>query len=525
MAMATPARSSGRRTRSLMTLTFAGMLGLLVPTLVAPPAHADTNYTQGITPTGTNQVQAWFTPAASIASSTTLVDIHYLLNSGGEQDFRMTKNGSTWQQAINNVTAGSTLQYWFTYGSSQTVTDTPHFTYTQGSGGGTGGGGTGGGGTSSGSTFPMAFTNNTGGRYTNDQIYLTIIGQGPDGKFTYLKPDGTQVDMNPADASAPGHLTKNGVNYPNMSFTLAQAASVTIPAVMDGGRAYISLGSPLYIQPDASGDGQYAGPDPNNASDPNQGFYWDYYEFAWDPKGVNTQGNPATYGGDVDQVDGFAIPITARVQQAASKTDETRGITASHSQVVSQYQSFVGSAFQGLVGNYRITAPSKSPIFQQSGGAQANYLQSVIDQTWNYYTNHTLTFSDGSNAYSGHVVGSQLQFSVNQAGSYVINKPTSGQVMACDGPMASGGTEEHALEAQLCAAFNRGVATDTSKWWTPSAYYPASTPHNDYAAFWHTINQGNVAYGFPYDDNGSQSSVVILPNTAPPDKVTLNINF
>ncbi len=515
-------RTPRHLSRTLGSLTVAGVLGLCGPLVVTSAAHADSTYTEGVTPTGTNQPQFWFTPGSSIASTTTLVDVHYVVGNAGEQDFRMTDASGTWQETASDVTAGATVQYWFTYGNQQTVTDTPHYTYTAGSGGTGGGGGTGG--TSGGSTFPMTFTNNTGGRYTDDQIYLTIIGTGPDGKATYLKPDGTQVDMNTQDAQAPGHLTKNGVNYPNMSFTLAQASKVTIPAVMDGGRAYISLGSPMYFQPD--GRGGYAGPDPNNPSDPNQGFYWDYYEFTWDATGANSANHlPVAYGGDVDEVDGFSIPITARVQQASSGTDQTRGTTLDHDQVVSQYKSAVGPAFQQLVGSYRIVSPAKSPVFQSAGGSESSYLQSVIDQTWNYYTTNQFTFSKPGDTYTGRVVNGQLQFTDNGTGNYVINKPTSADVMACNNTMATGSIPELALESQLCAAFNRGVAMDTSKWWTPSAYYPAGTAHNDYAAFWHTINEGGLAYGFPYDDNGTQDSTVVIPNNNPPDEVAISVNF
>jgi hypothetical protein len=48
----------------------------------------------------------------------------------------MTNNGGTWQQTVSSLTAGTVLEYWFTYEKNGPQFDTPHFTYTHGSGGG-----------------------------------------------------------------------------------------------------------------------------------------------------------------------------------------------------------------------------------------------------------------------------------------------------------------------------------------------------------------------------------------------------
>ena len=84
---------------------------------------------------------------------------------------------------------------------------------------------------------------------------MLVLGQAVPGQWSYLKPDGTLAHISHLDATAPGHLTKNGVNYPNMSFTLAQASTVSVPAELEGARMYISVGSPMYIavSPDDQG--------------------------------------------------------------------------------------------------------------------------------------------------------------------------------------------------------------------------------------------------------------------------------
>ena len=70
------------------------------------------------------------------------------------------------------------------------------------------------------------------------------------------------------------------------------------------------------------------------------------------------------------------------------------------------------------------------------------------------------------------------------------------------------------------------VAVDTSKWLTPSAYYPKAGLKNDYAMFFHGIGLDHRAYGFAYDDVNDQSSVQILPDANdPPTLLTLAIGW
>jgi hypothetical protein len=76
--------------------------------------------------------------------------------------------------------------------------------------------------------------------------------------------------------------------------------------------------------------------------------------------------------------------------------------------------------------------------------------------------------------------------------------PSSPDVVACAGALASGSDPEKQLGAEFCAACNRGVPLDTSAWYTPSAYYTRGIK-NDYAAFLHTVGLDRRAHAFPYD--------------------------
>ncbi|MFD8985536.1 glycoside hydrolase family 64 protein [Streptomyces sp. NPDC059564] len=366
-------------------------------------------------------------------------------------------------------------------------------------------------------TFPIVFQNNTKGAYADTRIYVTVLGQVTPGQWSYMRSDGTMTHINHLDATAPGHLTKKGVNYPNMSFTLAQAGGrVPSPASIRGGRIYISLGSPLYL-PVSPDDQGWGGPDLRNPADPNSDVYYDWYEYTY------VQGQVA-FGGNTTQVDQFGFPMTSRLQQASSGHDSTRGITLGRAQVMDRYAAAAGPDFKPLQNQYRIVAPRSAGGFLE-GGSQQAYLQAAIDQAWSYYTSHQFTLTRFGETFTGRASGDTLTFTKNGAGPFVLRKPTSPDVMACAGALASGGDVEKQLGAEFCAALNRGVALNTANWYAPAAYYPAGTPKNDYAAFFHTVGLGQRAYGFPYDDINDQSSVQILSNANPPTALTLGIGW
>ncbi|KLR62705.1 beta-glucanase/beta-glucan synthetase [Actinobacteria bacterium IMCC26207] len=366
-------------------------------------------------------------------------------------------------------------------------------------------------------SFPFVFANNTGGRWSNSQIYVTVLGQSSPGQWSYLKADGSIAPINHLEATAPGHLTKNGQDYPNMSFRVDQAPSVRLASRMEGARMYLSLGSPLYI-PVSADDKGWGGPNVNDPGDPNTDIYFDWYEFTY-------RDGVYAFGGNTTQVDQFGFPMTARIEQTSTGYDQTVGTTATRAEVYAKYAATVDPAFANLASTYRILAPRTSPAFHGSG-PQANYLQSTIDQTWAYYTTHAFTLTRLGQTFTGKVVGTQLQFTKDGTGPYILNKPSSADVFECSGALASGGMRPVELEmgAEFCAAFNRGVAINTADWYRPAAYYPAG-PKNDFSAVFHTLGIGGRAYGFAYDDVADQSSVKILPNAKSPTRVTIGIGW
>src|SRR5256714_1700408 len=474
------------------------LVGGGVATAVVAQAAAD--YTQGVTSLSATQAKVWVKPTTPAA----------LVDGPTQQNFRMANNGGTWEKTVGGLTAGAVMTYWFTYEKGGPLFDTPHFTYTHN---GTGGGGGGGGGGGAG-TFPLKLVNNTRGTWSDSQIYVLVIGMATPRAGGYLKAGGTFPHINHNDANAPNHLTKNGVNYANMSFTLAQASTVTMPSHIDGGRVYISIGSPLFftVSPDDQG---WGGPDVNNPSDPNNDVYWDWYELAF---GAGQFG----FGGNTTQVDAFGFPMTVRLQQASTGYDSTVGITQTRDQVVSGFKAAVGPAFQGLVGRFRILSPRTSTAFKP-GGAQANYLQGTIDAVWNHFVAAGFHEVHDGRTYNGTVSGGVLHGNrVDDGMPFTVNKPNTTDVMECSRTMAPpppASDTDRAVARDICAALHRGVGMNTADWYNVSQYY-LTKPNDDYSHFFHTISIGGRSYGFAYDDVNDQSSVRILGNSNPPRPLT-----
>jgi hypothetical protein len=366
--------------------------------------------------------------------------------------------------------------------------------------------------------FPLRLVNGTDGRWSDRQIYVTVLGIGTSGRWSYLRGDGTLAPLDHTMASAPGHLEKDGHAYPNMSFTLARASTVTLPAKIVGARIYISVGSPMFLAVNADNNG-WAGPDLLDPSDPNHNVYFDWYELTY-------QYGVIPFGGNTTQVDMFGLPLVVRLRQRSSGYDRMTGIRLTRQEVYARYRAEVGPAFRSLAGPYRILAPHIAPRFEP-GGADGGYLNSEIAAAWSKWANDGFAVSHLGESFTGRVAGDVLSGTMDGTQPFSLARPTSSDVLGCSGSLASPGmsTADLALGAVLCAALNRGVATrPPAVWYRPSAYYTAH-PDNEYAGFFHSIAISHRAYGFPYDDVNDQSSVAILPNANPPSSLTITVGW
>jgi len=171
--------------------------------------------------------------------------------------------------------------------------------------------------------------NTTNGKWRDDQIFVAVIGRDPATQvFSWVKPDGTLTAASEADNDGPGHLTKNGQNYPNYFFTLAQAKLLKLPK-MDSGRIFVSIGEPMYIKILKAADGSigFAGPNPLNATDPNIDVHYDWYEFTWNDNAIFI---------NTTQVDQFSIPLSLDVYGGDKTRHESSGITQTRAQIFAQ---------------------------------------------------------------------------------------------------------------------------------------------------------------------------------------------
>ncbi|WP_431234803.1 glycoside hydrolase family 64 protein [Mycolicibacterium psychrotolerans] len=369
-------------------------------------------------------------------------------------------------------------------------------------------------------TFPVDFVNNSS--YDSGQIYVTVLGQTSKDHWAWVDQNGTTHAINHDDADAPGHLVKDGVNYANMSYTLGQAANLRMPPDLQGARIYVSVAQPLYIGISQDNSG-WTVPDPVGVTNPNYGTVYDWFEFTFQYGGV-------PFGGNTTQVDQFGLPLSFTLAQGSFS--DTRGTTATRNQVFTTYQNSVPTEFQQLVINDGHGNPLRiaSPRSVQPG-ALAQYLDEPVNDFWTKYKTEPFTFtSPGSYTVTGQVdANNQFAYTVialnpaGVSGSYLMDKPTTAQVFAGDGPFV-GTHEQGAFLAQLDAAFNRGVAASPDKWGDVAAYYPAGTKYNSYAKVFHQLGLDGKNYGFPYDDVNGQSSVLILNNSLPPNVVTITIN-
>ena len=380
--------------------------------------------------------------------------------------------------------------------------------------------------------------NNTNGAYTDSEIYVEVLGNNPanGNALSWVGADGTVHAASVADDTAANHLTgPDGKSYPAYSFTLAQSKLLKLPA-LSSGRVYISLGGPMYmpIMPAPAGSPLgYAGPNPQNATDPNIKTHYDWYEFT---TGLHSDGTPNIFV-NTTQVDQFGLPLLLDVWDASPEINVAgvvtnhgqTGITESVAAIDAEYAAQTPAAFHlNPVSNLRILAPAKDTF--AAGKANDTYFDSYINSVWSYFTTNSLSVSlnNGSREFVGNTNTTEFQFTEKNlsngayvGGNYIIGKPTTPEIFACngvfnnDGNNGNGGPQAGgtlAIEVQLCAAFNRHVVESPAQWTVPEDFYLAA-PANYYAQFWHNHSVEGLAYGFPYDDASGFSSTIQSSHT------------
>ena len=500
------------------------MAGLAL--MLTAQAQTASDYTQGVSVSG-NVATLWFKPTGT---TTSWVDVHYKLNGGAQQSFRMTWQAAAGrhEKAVSPVAAGNVLSYWFTYNKGAPAYNTATFSHTVGSA------------TTPPPPPPPATTtwngmttfnivNQTNGRWADSQVHWAIIGKDWNtGKFVHVDLNGNLIPMSLTDN---GQLVKNGQGYSNYFHTLAQKKTVTIPAI-NSARILFSVGSPMYVKVVLDGAGQiaYAGADIQNPSDPNIDVVFDFGEMAILPKGGSTEGIFV----NTSRVDQFGFPLKLRVQ-GLNGYDKTVGeaLVETRDQLFQKFVAETPAEFRGLAqaphAPYRITAPAHASF--KTGQPNGNYLQAYIDQVWARYRNEDLVFTlQNLGTFRGRVSGDRFVFTGgNQNGTYYINgKPNTAMVLLGAGLLddTSGGPTNAGtqlqIQAQVCAALNRRVLETPANWYVQPAHHPAGLASNWFSKFWHDHSINKLAYGFAYDDVGDLSPSL---HTTAPTTVTFTIGW
>jgi Beta-1,3-glucanase len=342
----------------------------------------------------------------------------------------------------------------------------------------------------------FSFNNNTNQKYSSDQIYFVIIGLNTSGQLCHLDKSGNLIPCNDSDNDAPNHLTKNGQNWCNYLYTINEVAEIEVPLI-NSGRAYISLGSPMYLRVVNNGQG-IVQPDTANPSDPNADVYFDWLEFTIDDRGFH---------GNTTQVDQFGFPMVMELTGSDGFSRKV-GITESRNTLFSEYTNTVPDEFKSLVqAPYRIVSPFKGGF--ANGGNYVTYFDNYIRDMWEYYASNQLQVTIPQGTFIGKVENNILTFikADSPEEKYTINYPKSWEVFECSSVFATGDGTQKAIQAQVSAMFNRHVLENPANSCQPAEYYKIA-PSNYYAQFWHLHSIDSKAYGFPFDDVCEQSTLI-----------------
>ncbi|MCI5523506.1 MAG: beta-1,3-glucanase family protein [Spirochaetia bacterium] len=369
------------------------------------------------------------------------------------------------------------------------------------------------------------FENVTNGKFKNNEIFIVVLYQRGDGIYYWGRPDGTYKAV-----AANEYCT-------DYSYTIADDDGTdgrrvfNIPKNTNGARIFYSYGSKMSIHGPDNGVGVVF-PSIANPNDPDYNKYYDWLEYTIREDGVTWV--------NTTQVDQFGFPalITAYASDGSVRSNGDNlftqtGVAISRSEVYQKYYDYmeskgISSDFDCLAEKYRIVCPGKSSKFNK------NYLDDYINEVWNYWTTHSTTVNHAQGKFTLTCDGTNLNFKCTESKNAAMctvgetysvhGKPTTEQAFEGSGCLATdtkGTGMEPALQAWVCAALNRHVATrsDNPAWGYTTAPAPASYnaayylegKANYYSGFWHSISTNNgLAYGFCYDDVHEQSSTTVV---------------
>jgi hypothetical protein len=350
----------------------------------------------------------------------------------------------------------------------------------------------------------LRFRVRTQGPAAAQTAFATFTGRDASGRFCRLDRDGRFLPCTPADNVIP----RDGRTWCDYGIPIHQTAELELSAGLrvDSGRIYLSVGAPVLLRVDEASGGLVQ-PDPANPGDPNRDLLYDWVELALDGSGFH---------GNTTCVDQFGLPVTLAVRD---RSDPGRlwgpvGIQEARDALFAAYRREVPPVFQELADprERRILAPAHGAF--GPGRAQAGYLEPYLDAMWRKYQAEPLVLTPDEGTFTGRVEadgGMRFTRTGDPAAYRIRRRPTSAEVLLCNGVLAEGEALEKVLGAQVAALLNRHLLERPQAWREPAAYY-RQEPCNSYARFWHRHSLGGKAYGFAYDDVADQSASLAAPD-------------
>lgn len=343
---------------------------------------------------------------------------------------------------------------------------------------------------------------------------------------------------------------------------LASFNSTYIPGFGTGaaafsGRIWISIGTPLIPFTAYAGANAdqltgnpvtgYATPNPASGAVGSLCMF-DWLEFSYDSTGalnINTT-----------QVDQYGFPISMTATGTGVTGGEQGLFNKSRSTILSTlsglgntlFNSSVAVPTSGVAANTYPPSANSSGILRAlapantSGASSSTYLATPISNALTNWKTNWLSVTCPSNAlqqtYYGLTAndGVTLNFYTSQSTAggpvFSFNDITTYNVLNCSGTMAGTGVPQTGnllsdlqnTGKAILAGFNRGVITssttvlniNTNAYTPPLSqnYTSLTTPYNNWAFEFHQFSSNGLAYGFSYDDVGSQQPTITATTTA-----------
>lgn len=399
-------------------------------------------------------------------------------------------------------------------------------------------------------SLPTTFVNNSG----ITPAYFTIIARNPNNRadpaFYHVTASGQLVKFAAADRGPDGTADYN-IPFP--------AAGVSFPLPLSiAARMYISLGSKFKtrINADLTWAGQNGWSDKD---DPNYNVLWDNFEYDY---AISPDSNQPGMGINATEVQMFGLPLAFTLTGPTSGTQTAGFKPGARTAIMNGLNG--DSTFSSVLVTGTATGTNVSPIRAISMDqaiinvrdniagvphfSNTTYFDGYIASVWNFYKTHTLTmYTSAFGTYTGTVnSANQLVFTQPNKPDVTFALPSTpdaivgggGLVTPCNqwsapNPLFLACTE---IGSSLSAAFNRTSLlidqTMTRDYGghpcpNPTEYYQGS-PINLYSKLMHANSYpqspfatAGAAYGFGFDDNCNQSSVLI--DNKNPNALTITV--